>query len=278
MVPAWRKLGIVAGGGALPLHIARACAESGREFAMIRLRGLANAEAAQWPGGECGLAEADALFGLLRGHGCDAVVLAGVVRRPNFAALMPDARGAALLPRIIAAAAKGDGAILSLVVREFEREGFRVIGAEEAEDGLAAPRGALGAFHPTADHLADVARAASVVSALGPFDVGQGAVVARGVVVAIEAMEGTDAMLERCVGLNAQGGVLVKRPKPGQEIRVDLPTIGVATIRRAAQARLAGIAVAAGRALIVGRQATVAEADRLGLFVYGFTGEEFPAP
>ena len=122
-----------------------------------------------------------------------------------------------------------------------------------------------------------VAKAAEVVHALGPFDVGQGAVVANGLVLAIEAAEGTDAMLDRCGslpnGIN-RGGILVKRPKPGQELRIDLPVVGAETIRRAAQAGLAGIAVEAGVALIIDVDEVVSLADEAGLFVYGFSAQE----
>ncbi|MBY0423093.1 MAG: UDP-2,3-diacylglucosamine diphosphatase LpxI, partial [Parvularculaceae bacterium] len=209
---------------------------------------------------------------------CDAVVLAGRVRRPDFASLKPDMKGAALLPKIIAAAAKGDGALLSLVVETLEAEGVKVLAPETVLGDLAAPGGALGAFAPSAEDRADIAKAARLVAALGPFDVGQAAVVARGFVLAVEAAEGTDAMLDRCALLPGRGsersGVLLKRPKPQQERRIDLPVVGAETMRRAAAAGLAGVAVEAGGALVVDRAATLAAADSLRLFVYGFSPSE----
>jgi UDP-2,3-diacylglucosamine hydrolase len=144
---------------------------------------------------------------------------------------------------------------------------------------LLAPAGPLGAVSPTAEHLQDVEKAAAVASALGAWDVGQGCVVCDGLVLALEGQEGTDQMLARVAGLpadirgaqEAPRGVLVKRPKPIQDRRIDLPTIGVATLEGASRAGLAGIAVEAGGALVMQRDALIARADSLGLFVYGFT-------
>ncbi|HYJ58442.1 MAG TPA: LpxI family protein, partial [Methyloceanibacter sp.] len=120
-----------------------------------------------------------------------------------------------------------------------------------------------------------------VVRELGRLDVGQAAVVANGYVLAVEAAEGTDAMLARCAELRAAGragrrhlsGVLVKAPKPGQEERVDQPTIGPETVKKVAEAGLAGIAVAAGRVLMAERAATIEAANVHQIFV---VGERFP--
>ena len=280
----WSKLGIIAGGGALPLKLAAACEGRGAPFFVIRLAGYADEAAKAFPGEELHLGEAGKLARLLKEQACDAVVMAGVVPRPDFAKLKLDWRAAALLPRLLAAAARGDGALLNVVVDAMEAEGLKVVGADEVALDLAAGAGPLGRLSPGEAHFADIRKAAAVIGALGAFDVGQAAVVASGLVVAIEAAEGTDAMLVRCAELPAalrglggdvrRNGVLVKRPKPGQEMRVDLPTIGCETVARAAAAGLAGIAVEAGRALVVDAEATARAADEAGLFVYGFTADE----
>ena len=282
----WSKLGILAGGGALPARLIRACEADGAPFALLRLQGYADESLSGMPGHTAGLAELGRVIRTLRAEGCDAVVMAGVVRRPNFAGLKPDWRGAALLPKVVAAARRGDGALLDVLVDAFEAEGFLIVGAEEVARGLAAEGGAVGRLSPDDAARADMAKAARVVHALGPFDVGQGAVVRKGLVLAIEAAEGTDAMLERCASLppEVRGfdpgeaecacGVLLKRPKPGQELRVDLPTIGTETVRRAAAAGLAGIAVEAGAALVLDREAVARAANEAGIFVYGFEPSE----
>jgi hypothetical protein len=276
----WRKLGIIAGAGALPRLLAEA---AGAPF-VVRLSGVADADFGDFPCDECGIAEVGKVIRSMRDAGCDAVVLAGVVRRPDFSKLKPDWRGAALLPRVIAAAAKGDGALLGVLVETLEAEGFHVVGAEDVLADLLAPAGSLSALGPSAENWADIRKAAAIIEALGPFDVGQAAVVASGHTLGIEAAEGTDSMLERCAFLPAsarggdrRNGVLLKRPKPGQEMRVDLPTIGVETVRLAANAGLAGIAVEAGAALLIDRDSVRREADARGLFVYGFTPAEIRA-
>lgn len=275
----WRKLGVIAGSGALP----RLLAEAAGDAFVVRLAGIADATYPP-PSAECGVAEAGKILRVLKEANCDAVTLAGVVRRPDFSSLKPDWRGAALLPRVIAAAARGDGAMLAVLVETFEAEGFLVIGADEVLASLAAPKGPLGAISPSPEHWADIRKAAAIVAALGPFDVGQAAVVASGFTLAIEAAEGTDGVLARCAVLPAsarggekRNGVLLKRPKPGQELRVDLPTIGVETIKGASAAGLAGVAVEAGMTLVIDREAVAREADRLGLFVYGFSPAELKA-
>ncbi len=273
----WRKLGIIAGGGGLPVQIANACATGNRAFHVIRLSGFAGKAIAAFPGDECGMGEAGKILKILRREDCDAVVFAGLVKRPDFKALKADMKGVSLLPKIIAAATQGDGRILDVLVRTVEDEGFTVIGAQSVVACLVGAQGALGEYAPDTDHRADIAKAAAIIAALGEFDVGQGAVVARGFVLAIEAAEGTDEMLARCARLPGgvgRGGVLVKRPKPGQELRTDLPTIGAETVRRAIDAGLAGIAFEAERTIILDRDAVISALDDAGMFAYGFRPDE----
>ena len=276
-VPArrWDRLAILAGGGALPVRLAEACEREGAPFAVIRLAGYADEGTARFGGPECGIAEVGKCVRLMRQAGCDALVMAGVVARPDLSALAPDWRGVALLPRVVRAARRGDGAVLDVLVEAFEAEGFLVVGADEVSGALGAGAGPLGAHAPSEADRADMAKAAAIVAALGPFDVGQGAVVRDGLVLAVEAAEGTDAMLARVAALPPPGegqprGVLLKRPKPGQELRVDLPTIGVRTVELAAAAGLAGVAVEAGAALVLDRDAVARAADAAGLFVHGY--------
>ncbi|GGY54454.1 LpxI family protein [Parvularcula lutaonensis] len=283
----WKRLGLIAGGGALPVRIAEAEKAAGRPPFVVRITADKDAFA-KFDHADMGIAEVGGVIKRLKAEGCDAVCFAGQVLRPNFADLRPDWRGAALLPKVVSAARKGDGAIIDVIVSAFEQEGFTVVGAEEAAGGLLMAAGSLGRHAPATEDLADIAKGAALVGALGPFDVAQGAVVRRGFVLAIEAAEGTDAMLDRCASLpeelkgfepghaGRKVGVLVKTPKPEQELRVDLPTLGVRTVEKAAAAGLAGIAVMAERALVVDRDAVREAADEAGLFVYGFRAEELP--
>ncbi|HYM31947.1 MAG TPA: UDP-2,3-diacylglucosamine diphosphatase LpxI [Candidatus Cybelea sp.] len=266
------RLGIIAGSGSLPLRLAEAAAGMARppfivaigreaDAATLRNRDHAHVE----------LGAVGKLVDVLREAGCTQVVMAGKIRRPNFHELRPDWRGLKLLPRVVAAARKGDDALLSTLIAYLEEEGFRVIGADQVLADLVAAEGPVGRITPSEADMADLARAVSVALALGRLDVGQAAVVRDGIVLGVEAAEGTDALLQRCGSLQPEGrgGVLAKLPKPGQERRVDLPTIGVATVQMAAAARLNGIAVEAGGALILDRDEVAAAADASGLFVVG---------
>ena len=264
----------------MPIRIAAASRARNEAFHVIRLAGWADSALDDMPGDDCSMGEAGKILRILKDEHCDAVVFAGTVGRPDFRNLKADWRGAALLPKVIAAAARGDGPLLNVLVEAVEAEGMLVIGAEEATNDLAAVAGAFGAYAPSDENFKDIKKAAAVIRALGAFDIGQGAVVANGLVLAVEAAEGTDAMLMRCADLGASGkekpraGVLVKRPKPGQELRIDLPVIGPETVKRAIAAGLSGIAVEAGVALIIDLAEVVRLADKHALFVYGFEASE----
>lgn len=215
------------------------------------------------------------ILAALRAADCRDLVLAGPVRRPSLLDLRPDAEGARILARIGRAAFGGDDGLLSAVIRVLSEEGFRVLGVEEVLAGALAPAGVLTRAGPDGVAMADVRRGIGVARALGAADVGQGCVIQQGIVLAVEAAEGTDAMLARCAGLAlpGPGGVLVKLVKPGQDRRADLPTIGPETVRGAAEAGLRGIAFEAGGTILVDRGALVARADEAGLFLFGLEPE-----
>jgi DUF1009 family protein len=177
----------------------------------------------------------------------------------------------------VAAAREGDDALLRYLLRQFENAGFQVVGAHDVAAGLLLAAGSAGRVAPDPTSQADLEQGFAVADALGALDIGQAVVVARGLVLAVEAQEGTDAMLRRCAELPAairgspgqRLGVLVKRPKPGQERRMDLPVVGLSTVQLAAAAGLAGIAGEAGGLLVLDKPGTVEAADRLGLFLHG---------
>jgi DUF1009 family protein len=278
----WRKLGVIAGGGELPVVLAEHCAATGAPYFVARISPYADAALDKHPGATNGLGAMGARMEAMRSAGCDAVVLIGQVPRPDVSKLELDDGAKAMLPAILAALPQGDDALLRAVLAEHERAGFKVLGAEQVMGDLLAPAGVWGAHAPRPPHMVDIVKGARIAHALGAFDIAQGVVVAAGHVLAVEAAEGTDEMLKRVAALppalrgtpDAPRGVLVKRPKPIQERRIDLPTIGVRTIEAAGAAGLAGVAVEAGGALAVRRADLVAAADKAGLFVYGFRKDE----
>ena len=267
----WRRLGLVAGGGDLPVLLSQAEPEA----FILKLRGFCDGAFGDREQSEVGIAEFGKAFKALREANCDAVCFSGYVKRPNFSALKPDARGALFLPKAVAAARKGDDGLLQALLDEFEKNGFRAVGADEVLDGLKPEAGVLGSVQPDETGRADAQKAIHIAREIGALDIGQGAVVAEGLVLAVEAQEGTNAMLERVAGLpdDVRGdaenrrGVLGKAPKPIQDRRIDLPTFGPETVRRAAAAGLSGLAMEAGAALILDREALVEAADAAGVFL-----------
>ena len=265
------RLGIVAGGGLLPRRLVDSCLAAGREVFVLALEGAAEADTVRGvPHAWCRLGAAATGLALLRQNRVEELVLAGGVRRPSLASLRPDWRAARLFARV-GFAALGDDGLLSAVVRELEREGFRVIGADQLLARGLMPEGALGRLRPDAQAEADIEKGVRIATALGALDIGQAVVVQQGLVLGVEAIEGTDALLRRCAGLRREGpgGVLVKLEKPGQERRADRPTIGPDTVALAAEAGLRGIAVEAGKTLLIDRDEVIRTADAVGLFVVG---------
>jgi len=265
-------LGIVAGGGGLPRRLIENCRAAGRPFFVLALEGEADpAMLAEVPHAWCRIGAAATGLDLLRANGVDRLVLAGGVRRPSVASLRPDWRAAKFFARV-GLRALGDDGLLSAVIKELEREGFSVIGAERLLDESAVmPEGPLGALGPDPVARADIEHGLRIARALGSLDIGQSVVVQQGMVLGVEAIEGTDALLRRCGGLRREGpgGVLVKTEKPGQDRRVDRPVIGPQTVAAAAEAGLRGIAAEAGAVLILDRDAVARAADAAGMFVVG---------
>ena len=270
-------LGIIAGGGDLPFAIAESVRDSGRGVFVVALTGSADGWVETWPHEWASLGEVGKVIKALRTAKVTDLVLAGKLARPKFSEVKLDGKGVLVAPRIIAAARHGDDALLRSILDLMEREGFHPIGSAEAAPGLLAPAGAMGRKLPSKDDEEDITTAFKIARSMGALDIGQAAVVCEGLTLAVEAAEGTDAMIARVGTLSRRirgtpedrRGVLVKAPKPTQDRRADLPVVGVQTVRNAAAVGLAGIAVEAGGALILGKRAVADEADKLGLFLVG---------
>lgn len=271
-------LGIICGSGSIPLAVAAAVERRGRRVMLFALRGLVDARAvAAYP--HCWIAIGQ--FGRFRrlacAEGCRDLVLVGGLVRPAIRQVRLDWATLVEMPRIIRAFRGGDDHLLTGIGRILEGDGFRLLGAHEVAPDITAPSGALGRHRPDAGAAADIARGFEMLAAMSPFDVGQAVVIGKGHVLAVEAAEGTDAMLQRVAALREAGrirlprgvGVLVKAPKQRQDRRFDLPSIGPDTVLHAAQAGLAGIAIVAGGTILAEPQRLVEAADANGLFVLG---------
>jgi UDP-2,3-diacylglucosamine hydrolase len=271
-------VGLIAAGGAMPFAVADSLAARGKASVLFALKGVCDAQGVErfrhhWISiGELGRATK-----LFRAEGCRDLVFIGSLVRPALSEIRLDWGTLRALRQVFAAFRGGDDHLLSGIGRIFEQDGFRMVGIKDVAPDLLMPEGRLTRAAPDAHSLADIEKGREVLRALSPFDIGQAAVVIDGHVVAVEDIEGTDALLLRVARLREQGriraalkrGVLVKAPKSGQDLRYDLPTTGPRTVEGVAGAGLAGLAVVAGNTLVVEPQAMIAAADATGLFITG---------
>jgi DUF1009 family protein len=263
-------LGIIAGGGELPRAIAISAQGEGRGVFILALSGMAGDWVRDFPHAWLSMGQIGKTIRLLRANNCTDMMFAGYVSRPNFFKLRYDAKGVSWLLAVLWAMRKGDNTLLDAMVGLFEREGFSVKGVADVAPSLQIPPGPLGNVQPTPQDESDIAIAIAAARKQGARDVGQAVIVRNGEVVGVERKDGTDAMLRRLPPLEsgaARRGVLAKALKPQQDRKTDLPTIGVATVQKAAAAGLAGIAVEADTALVLDKAAVATAADALGIFV-----------
>lgn len=271
-------LAVICGGGSLPYAVAAAAIARGRRVVLFALRGWADPEqVTRFPHYWIALGRGGRFLRLAKSEGCRDVVWIGSLVRPAITQIRFDFTTLRLLPRLLRAFRGGDGLLLSSVGRLFEEHGFRLLGAHEVAPQLLVPAGVVAGPLPDQRQRADIAQGIAIIDAMGRFDIGQAVVVADLHCLAVEGAEGTDGVLARVADLRRSGhirgasgkGVLVKAPKPGQDHRFDLPTIGPQTVEGVARAGLAGIAVVAGSALIAEIERVTALADHHGIFVVG---------
>ena len=284
IAPAPGALGIICGGGSLPFAVADAAGRR-RPVFLFAIEGWADRRLVdRYPHAWMALGQLGRLYRLARQQGVSELVCVGTLVRPPKSALRLDWTTLRLLPRLYRLFRGGDDRLLSGIASLFEEQGFRLLGAHEVAPEILMPEGPLGRIQPSARDLADAERGFALIAAIGRFDAGQAVVIADNRVLAIEAAEGTDGMLARIAELRGSGrlgmrpgvGVLVKAPKPEQDRRMDMPSIGPATVEAVLRAQLAGIAVLAGGVIVAEPAALAAAADRAGIFVAGVLSAESP--
>ena len=266
------KIGIIAGGGDLPQRLMNACDEQGVDVFVVALEGHAAPDVVEgryhlWSR----LGAVGTILKALREHEVRDLVLIGSVRRPSISEIMPDMKAMAFFSKAGIKALSGDDSLLVALRGFLEEEGFNIHGVHKFAKDLLMPHGVLGKVQPSKDIWRDINRGVEVSQILGKLDVGQAVVVQQGLVLGVEAIEGTDQLLSRCTALRRKGagGVLVKTCKPQQDRDLDMPTIGLTTLEAAHRCGLAGIAVHAGNSLVVGLDEIVAFANKNKMFVVG---------
>lgn len=276
-------LGIICGGGVTPAAVADVVAKSGRPVVLFPFRGFADAhQVERFPHEWIALGRFGRFKRLASQHGCRDFIWVGGLVRPRISQIRFDFDTLLMLPALARAFRGGDNHLLTSLGAFFERHGFRILAIQDVAPQVLAPDGVMTARAPSDEDRADIEKGLDLIATISRFDVGQGAIVARNHVLAVEGIEGTDGMLRHAAELRRQGrirsadkaGVLVKMAKRGQDRRFDLPTIGPDTVAGVAAAGFGGIAVAAGQTIVVDIGRVVAEADRAGLFVVGVKARE----
>lgn len=266
-----QPLGMIAGAGMMPVEIIAHCRKTGREIFVVGLQGFASEEQlGDVPHVFARIGEAGKILKAFKEHGVHDIVLAGGIKRPSLKELIPDFEAVKILASL-AIKRLSDDKLFRACIDEIEKRGFHVVGIEEVVPEMLFQAGVYGKVKPTEDDMSDVRRGIEVTKALGAVDVGQAAVVQEGLVLAVEAVEGTDAMLSRAASLKKKGNkpIMIKVLKPGQDMRVDLPAMGLQTIESMVRHGIGGLAVEAGGILVIEREAVIAAADRAGIFIVG---------
>lgn len=265
------KLALIAGAGALPRALATAAQEQGRALLIVGIEGQVDPETLTLGRSlVMPLGAAGKLLELLEREGIRELVFAGKVQRPSFRDLKLDWGGIKFVAKV-GTKALGDDGIMRAIIEVLEERGIRVVAVDEIMASLLAPRGVLGRHRPDEQAELDIRHGLAVARLLGQADVGQCVVVQQGIVLGLEAIEGTDQLLARTGPLRrgGPGGVLVKIKKPQQERRADLPTVGLTTLRGALAAGLRGMALEAGGTLMLDRNKMIEESDKAGFFLIG---------
>ncbi len=269
------RIGIIAGSGELPSKLIEACKRNSKEIFVIALKGQTDKSLVDTiPHIWTKLGETQKAITALKDNNVSEVVMAGSVRRPSITEIKPDVRTLKMFKRL-GLSALGDDRLLKAISEELEKDGLKIIGAHEVEPDILSPNGLMTKQEVSPEYKSDIEYGVKVIKQLGELDVGQSAVVQQGIVLGVEAIEGTDSLIKRCKKLKRKGagGILVKGVKPQQDKRFDLPTIGTRTIRNAHKAGLVGVAIEAGNSIILERAATIELANSLGMFIFGFESE-----
>jgi DUF1009 family protein len=266
-----KKLGIIAGRGDLVKTAIDACRDQNREYFILAVENQTDSELIKdSPHAWVKIAQVGDIMQKLHQAQVKDLMMVGAFKRPSLLSLKPDARGMKIIGKI-GMKALGDDGLLKILIDEFAAEGFNVVGVDSILPEVLAPEKILTKAQPDEQARIDIEKGISVLQKLSDEDIGQAVVIQQGLVLGIEAIEGTGQLLDRICGLQREGlgGVLVKMRKTNQDNRVDLPTIGPETIAKAQQAGLRGIAVEAGGAIILRLEETKKAANDAGLFLCG---------
>ncbi len=263
------RIGIIAGGGQFPYLFAEAAKKAGREVVIIGHKGESHPDLEAIADHFCWvkLGQLGKIIKFFQKEQvAEAVFLGTITKTRIFRDVLPDLKGISLWNKIDV---RQDDAILRAFAGELEREGIKVLESTLYLQHLLFPAGVLTRKKPTAGQRRDIDFGFQMARAIGKLDIGQCVVVRDMAVVAVEAIEGTDAAIKRGGALARENAVVVKVKKPDQDFRFDLPAIGPTTIESMQEAKAAVLAVEAGQALFFDRETVISQADKAGIVVVG---------
>lgn len=262
-----KTLAIFAGRGNLPQILIEDCQKKNRPFVLFQLASeVYEIDYSRFNPIKVGYGEVEKFLKILEENNAKEIVFIGAVSKPNFSQVKVDKTGAIMLAKILANKILGDDAVLKTIEIFFQKRGFKILAINELLDCVLSQKTCLTQLKPSVQDLEEIIIGKKAVEHFAKFDVGQGLVIAQKQIIAVEALEGTDAMIKRCENLRV-GGILVKMKKPKQSRKMDLPTIGVATIENCAKSGIKGIAVQVKSTLIIDKEAVIKIADELGIFI-----------
>lgn len=263
-------IGIIAGSGELPFSIATSYASQGGKCYIAALEREANLQLLQdTPYQSFRIGMVGAIIEYFHKFNVQNVIFAGGIKRPNFWSIKVDMVGRALLARIIKQKFLGDDTILRIVADFLEKKGFKIISSQEILLDNLDDINIITKATPLPSDIIDIELGVKLLTTLSGLDVGQSVIIEDGYILGIEAAEGTDNLIKRCVELRKkpQGGVLVKMLKLDQDIRLDIPTIGPDTIVNLANQSYNGLAISKDKVIIINPKTTIELANSLGLFI-----------
>jgi hypothetical protein len=263
------RIGIIAGGGQFPYLFAEAAKKAGREVVIIGHKGETHPDLEAIADCFCWvkLGQLGKIIKFFQKEQVEEAVFLGTITKTRiFRDVLPDLKGISLWNKIDV---RQDDAILRAFAGELEKEGIRVLDSTLYLQHLLFPAGVLTRKKPTAGQRRDIDFGFQMARAIGKLDIGQCVVVRDMAVVAVEAIEGTDAAIKRGGALARENAVVVKVKKPDQDFRFDLPAIGPTTIESMQEVRAAVLAVEAGQALFFDRETVISQADKAGIVVVG---------
>lgn len=273
-----RKIGIIAGGGQIPRMLIDECIAKGFDYFVLAVEGNADKEyiTDDIPHKWIRLGQAGTGFSAFKKEKVEDVIMIGTIKRPTFSDVVPDLKTTIFFAKI-AAKSLGDDGLLRAIASEIEDQGMQIRGVHEIMSNLLVKKGVLTKAKPDKKAIIDIKRGVEVVTELGKLDVGQASIIQQGLVLAVEGIEGTDALILRSKDYHRKGdrGILVKLRKPNQDMRLDLPTIGLKTVENAVASGLRGIVVHAENALFVDEKQAIELANKHGIFIIGIDPSEY---